>query len=212
VELRTTGRPAERGLDPSSEQCVSGLANHRRNFVLRLVAEALVWQPGSDRVGRHDPLGVEIDLVVKIEAVNVVMHAVEQMKAAIGQDETGPLLPDEDLLRSLGWGVQLGIHRRGDDRCREQRLPRGAVGAAGIRQVDPTGRIQLPACPRIAWIESRDLVAGELGDLPREASYLHAGLDEAPWVGSGFAYISDSLGEAGDHPCPAELRDTGQDP
>jgi len=111
VELGTARHPAERGLDPPAERHIGRLANHCRNSLLRLVADALIRQSRGDGVGRHDPLGVEIDLVVQVEAVDVVVHAVEQMEAALGQDKTIPLPPDEDLLGSQRRGVELGIHR-----------------------------------------------------------------------------------------------------
>src|SRR5713101_7254476 len=86
-QLGAAGFPAKQGLHALAERRVRGLADHGRDLPLGLRADALIWQPRGDRIRGHDGSGVEVYLVVEIEAVDVVVHGMKQVEPASGQHQ-----------------------------------------------------------------------------------------------------------------------------
>src|SRR6266571_2187054 len=84
-QLGAAGFPAKQGLHALAERRVRELADHGRDLPLGLRADALIWQPRGDRIRGHDGSGVEVYLVVEIEAVDVVVHGMKQVEPTSGQ-------------------------------------------------------------------------------------------------------------------------------
>src|SRR6185295_12516595 len=102
-----------------------------------------------------DAARVEVDLVVDVEAVNVVVQGVKQVKAAPRPDQTRLPPPDEDLPSTRRRRVQLERRRNGHRAAVEERPAGGAVGEARVGQVFPARGVELPAPSRVAMSEPR---------------------------------------------------------
>src|SRR5438105_1252319 len=136
-ELRAAARAADVTAETLAQPGVDGLADERLDPPLRLGADARVRQTGRDRLRALDPAARGVDLVGEVEAVDVVVHRVEEMQAAVDALDAHDLAPDEHALLARPRTVEVGLHRR-DDRARgEQRVARGAVREARVRQIDP---------------------------------------------------------------------------
>src|SRR5439155_20757900 len=96
VELSAAGLAAEVVLDSPPEAVVGGLAHERRDLPLWLGADFPVGQPRGDVLGAHDRPGRQIDLVGDLEAVDVVVHRVEERETSVPALEARDLLALED--------------------------------------------------------------------------------------------------------------------
>jgi hypothetical protein len=97
VELGTTRFAPEQPLDAPAKRSIGRLPDQGGDLRLRLVADAEIGQPGCDGVRCRDAARIEVDLIVDVEAMNVVVQGVEQVKAAPRPDQTRQPPPDEDL-------------------------------------------------------------------------------------------------------------------
>ena len=128
----------------------------------------------------------------------------EEHQAAVEAREPRHLPPDEDTLLAPAWAVEVGLHRRRDRPCAEERAPGRAVSEARVRQVDPPRGVELPTVERVATGRPLRLIARELGHLARQASNLDRRIHDE----GGACAIADRLGhttrEARDHSSPAQ--------
>src|SRR5262245_42160528 len=210
VELRAPRLAAEMALDPLAQATVGCLAEQRPDLPLGFGADAQVRQSRRDVLGAHDPTVREIDLVRDLEAVDVVVHRMEEPEPSVPALESRDLAPLEDAHLARPRAVDLGLDRRRDRPRTEQTSAGVGVGEARVRQVDPSGRVELPARPRVAG-RALGLCAGELGHLaggPRR-------LDERPEVEPGPGAPAGQLGHAAtqatDHVRPGQPADAGGD-
>src|SRR5439155_385955 len=170
VELSAAGLAAEVVLDSPPDAVVGGLAHERRDLPLWLGADFHVGQPRGDVLGAHDRPGRQIDLVGDLEAVDVVVHRVEERETSVPALEARDLLALEDAPLARPRAVEVGLTRRRDGAQAEEAPPRVGVREAGVRQIDPPGHVELPALPRVAAGRALGALAGQLGRLAREPS------------------------------------------
>src|SRR5204862_1309574 len=141
---------AEVRLNALAEARVRGLAEERRDLLLGQRADAHVWELRRDVLRADDRPRREVHFVRDLEAVDVVVHGVEEPQAPVVALEARHLRTLEHLLLAGLRAVELGPHRRRDRARAEEGPARRAVGAAGVRQVHPARRVELPAFPRVA--------------------------------------------------------------
>src|SRR2546425_8317843 len=91
-----------------------------------------------------------------------------------GRERAVPPLQPRDL-RALeaaplgrAWAVEVRLHRRRDGPRAEEASSRVTVGEARVRQIDPPGRVELPALPGVTAGGTLGALAGELGHLTGE--------------------------------------------
>src|SRR4029453_18385665 len=158
---------AEMSLDPLAQSTVGRLAEHRADPPLRLGADAHVRQSRRDVLGADDPIARQVDLVRDLEAVDVVVHRVEEPEPSVPALQSRDLPPLEDARLARPRAVDIGLDRRRDRPAPEEAAAGVSVGEARVRQVDPSGRVELPAFPGVAG-RALGPRARELGDLARE--------------------------------------------
>src|SRR5712691_7517512 len=147
-KLRTARGAADQRLDSLAQARVHCLSSERRDLALGLRAYALVRKPRGDRVGGGDAAGVEVDLVVDVEAVNVVVHGMEAVEPRARAHEPQDSLADEHARGAGERTIELGDDGRGDLSFLEQGMARLAIREARVGQIDPASRVEVPARPR----------------------------------------------------------------
>src|SRR6185369_3372298 len=123
VELGTTRFAPDQPPDAPAERSVGRLRDQRGDLRLRIVADAEIRQPGRDRVRGRDAARFEVDLVVDVEAVNVVVQGVKQVKATPRPEQTRQPSPDEDLPSTGRRRIQIQRRRNGYRAAGEERPP-----------------------------------------------------------------------------------------
>src|SRR4029077_15825074 len=118
------------------------------------------------------------DLIVDVEAMNVVVHRVEEMETRTGTYQPHHLPAHEEPARGRGRAVELHGHRRAHLSRVEEGPTVCAIGEAGSGQIDPACVVELPAGTSPSRRQVRGGFAPELGRLPREARHPDAGVHE----------------------------------
>src|SRR2546430_16938422 len=96
VQLGAAPLASKLCLDALAQSPIYLLSDEGSQLALGLRADALVGQPRGDRVGgRHDS-GLQIDLDVEVETVDIVVHRMEEVQARSRAHEPhNPLAPKD---------------------------------------------------------------------------------------------------------------------
>src|SRR5499433_331849 len=205
VELGASLLSAQQTLDALAQAGIDSLAHEGTDARLGLGADPLIRQTRGDRVGGHDGARGKVELVVEVEAVNVVVHSVKEVEARRGMDQPHHLPAHEEAPRPAGRAVELGHHGRGHLARVEEGPSRAAVGEARVGQVDPARVVQLPAGARPARQRASRHVGREPGRLTRQARDLDAGVDEELRARTGAGQLRQSSRETAHHPGAREI-------
>src|SRR5207245_10702604 len=111
---------------------------------------------------------------------------VVEREAAIAPGEPRHLLALEDAALTRSRAVEVGLHRCRDRARPEEAPPRVGVREAGIRQVDPSGHVELPALPRVAACRALGALGGTTGHLACEARDFDHGAQHATRAQAGW--------------------------
>src|SRR5262249_6078637 len=84
VELGASLLSAQQTLDAFAQARVDPLAHEVMDARLGLRADPLIRKTRGDRVGGHDGARGKVELALAVQALNVVVHGVEQVKASRG--------------------------------------------------------------------------------------------------------------------------------
>src|SRR5262252_7992575 len=205
IELGASLLSAQQTLDALAQARLDPLTHEGMDACLGLGADALIRQARGDRIGSHDGARGKVELVVDVEAVNVVVHGVEQVKARRGMDQPHHLPAHEEAPRPAGRAVELSHHRRGHLARVEEGPSLAAVGEARVGQIDPARVVQLPAGTRPARQRAGRHVGREPGRLARQARDLDPGVDEELRAGTYAGQLRQSSREAAHHPGAREI-------
>src|SRR5262245_4851912 len=209
VELGAPRLATEMGLDPLAQSTVGRLAEHRADPPLRLGADAHVRQSRGDVLGADEPIARQIDLVRDLEAVDVVVHRVEKPEPSIAALQSRDLSPFEDACLARPRTVDIGLDRRRDRPRAEEAAAGVSVGEARVRQVDPSGRVELPAFPGVAG-RALGPRARELGDLAREPRRLDERAQREAGAGARAGQLANPATQAADHLRAGQAADAGR--
>src|SRR5262245_13039832 len=98
-------------LDPLPQATVGRLPEQRPDPPLGLGADTHVRQSRRDVLGTDDPIVREIDLVRDLEAVDVVVHRMEEPEPSVAALESRDLPPLEDARLARTRAVNIGLDR-----------------------------------------------------------------------------------------------------
>ena len=153
--------------------------------------------------------GLDLDLVVDVETVDIVVHGVEAVEPRARAHEPQHSLADEDARGAERRAVEVGHHGRSHLSRLEQRAPRLAVREARVGEVDPARGVEIPARARAARGHGRRCLARKLGDLASKPGNLDARVHEEARAGARAGQIGQPSREARHHPRAAELGEPG---